>query len=56
MSNEYDFEVIGGDITGSEKIIISVCAIGITQNRKRIITTVLYLNPTIVEQFSVIYI
>lgn len=33
MSNEYDFEVIGGDITGSEKIIISVCAIGITQNR-----------------------
>ena len=28
----------------------------ITKNRKRIITTALYLNPTIVGQFSVIYI
>ena len=34
LSLEYDFEVIGGDITGSEKIFISVCAIGLTENRR----------------------
>lgn len=34
LSNEYDFEVIGGDITGSDKIFISVCAIGSTKNRQ----------------------
>lgn len=33
LSKEFDFEVVGGDITGSEKIFISVCAIGITANR-----------------------
>lgn len=33
LSKKYDFEVVGGDITGSEKIFISICAIGITQNR-----------------------
>lgn len=33
LSNEYDFEVIGGDITGAEKISISVCAIGLTKDR-----------------------
>jgi len=34
LSKEYDFEVIGGDITGSEKIFVSVCAIGVTKGRK----------------------
>lgn len=34
LSKEYNFEVIGGDITGSDKIFISVCAIGVTQGRK----------------------
>lgn len=34
LSKQYDFEVIGGDITGSEKIFISICAIGITNGRK----------------------
>lgn len=34
LSNEFDFEVIGGDITGSSKIFISICAIGLTKNRK----------------------
>lgn len=34
LSKEYDFEVIGGDITGSEKIFISICAIGLTKKRK----------------------
>lgn len=33
LSNEFDFEVIGGDITGSENISISVCAIGLTKGR-----------------------
>ena len=28
ICNEYGIKVIGGDITGSEKIVISVCAIG----------------------------
>jgi len=34
LSKEYDFEVIGGDITGADKIFISICAIGLTKNRK----------------------
>jgi len=34
LSQEFDFEVVGGDITGSDKIFISVCAIGITKGRK----------------------
>lgn len=34
LSNEYDFEIIGGDITGSDKIFISVCAIGSTKGRQ----------------------
>lgn len=34
LSKKYDFEVIGGDITGSDKIFISVCAIGVTKGRK----------------------
>lgn len=34
LSKEFDFEVIGGDITGSSKIFISICAIGLTKNRK----------------------
>lgn len=34
LSKEFDFEVIGGDITGSDKIFISICAIGLTHGRK----------------------
>lgn len=34
LSKEYGFEVIGGDITGADKIFISICAIGLTQNRR----------------------
>ena len=34
LSKEFDFEIIGGDITGAEKILISACAIGITKGRK----------------------
>lgn len=34
LSEEFDFEVIGGDITGSDKIFISICAIGLTKGRK----------------------
>ena len=34
LSNKFDFEIVGGDITGSEKIFVSVCAIGITKGRK----------------------
>lgn len=34
LSNKFGFEVIGGDITGSDKIFISICAIGLTQGRK----------------------
>lgn len=33
LSKEYDFEIIGGDITGSDTIFISVCAIGMTKGR-----------------------
>lgn len=33
LSNEFDFEIIGGDITGADKLYISVCAIGTTKNR-----------------------
>lgn len=31
---EYDFEIVGGDLTGSEKIFISICAIGLTKGRR----------------------
>jgi len=34
LSANFDFEIVGGDITGSEKIFISICAIGLTKNRK----------------------
>ena len=34
LSNEFDFEVVGGDITSADKIFISICAIGVTQDRK----------------------
>lgn len=35
LSNEFDFEIIGGDITGSDsKFFISICAIGLTHERK----------------------
>jgi len=34
LSKKYDFEVVGGDITGSNKIFVSACAIGITKGRK----------------------
>lgn len=33
LSAEYDFEIVGGDITGSEKLFISICAIGLTAER-----------------------
>ena len=33
-SSEYDFEVVGGDLTGSEKIFISICAIGMAKGRR----------------------
>ncbi len=33
LSVKYDFEIVGGDITGSDKIFISVCAIGLTERR-----------------------
>lgn len=33
LSKEYDFEIVGGDITGSDKIFISVTAIGLTAGR-----------------------
>lgn len=33
LSKKFDFEVIGGDITGSDKIYVSVCAIGSTKGR-----------------------
>lgn len=33
LTKEYGFEIIGGDITGSDKIFISVCAIGMTKGR-----------------------
>lgn len=34
LSKEFDFEIVGGDITGAEKIFVSVCAIGTTNGRK----------------------
>lgn len=34
LSKEFDFEVIGGDLTGSDKIFISICVIGLTKGRK----------------------
>ena len=34
ISKEFGVEVVGGDITGSDKIFISVCAIGTTKNRQ----------------------
>ncbi len=33
LSNEFDFEIVGGDLTGSDKIFISICAIGLTNGR-----------------------
>lgn len=30
--NEYDVKVVGGDITGSDKVVISICAIGKKQS------------------------
>lgn len=33
ISKQFDLEIIGGDITGSDKVFISVCAIGITEGR-----------------------
>lgn len=33
LSKEFDFEIIGGDITGADKIFISICVIGLTQGR-----------------------
>lgn len=33
LSKKFNLEVIGGDITGSEKIFVSVCAIGVTKDR-----------------------
>lgn len=33
LSKKFDVEVIGGDITGSEKVFISICAIGLTKER-----------------------
>ena len=34
LSKKYDFEIIGGDLTGSNKIYISVCIIGAVNNHK----------------------
>lgn len=34
LANKYNFEIIGGDITGGDKIFISVCAIGVIQGHK----------------------
>lgn len=33
LSKLYDFEIVGGDITGGDKIFVSVCAIGTTTGR-----------------------
>ena len=33
LSKEFDFEIVGGDITGSDKIFISICAIGLTNGQ-----------------------
>jgi len=34
LSDEFGFEIVGGDITGSNKLFISICAIGLTEGRK----------------------
>lgn len=34
LAEKFGFEIVGGDITGSDKIFISICAIGLTKNRK----------------------
>lgn len=34
LAGKFNFEVVGGDITGSDKVFISICAIGITNDRK----------------------
>jgi len=34
ICQEFGVEIVGGDITGSEKVFISVCAIGTTNGRK----------------------
>lgn len=34
LSKEFGFEIVGGDITGSSKLFISICAIGLTKGRK----------------------
>ena len=34
LANEFEFEIVGGDITGSDKIFISICAIGTTKDRR----------------------
>lgn len=33
LSKEFDIEIIGGDITGANKLFISICAIGLTKGR-----------------------
>lgn len=33
LSKEFDFEIIGGDITGGQRCFISICAIGVTKGR-----------------------
>lgn len=33
LSDEFGFEIVGGDITGSSKLFISICAIGMTNGR-----------------------
>lgn len=33
LSKRYDFEIVGGDITGGDKIFASVCVIGLTNGR-----------------------
>ena len=33
LSKRFDFEVVGGDITGADKLTISICAIGDIKNR-----------------------
>lgn len=33
-SNLYGFEIVGGDLTGADKVVVSVCAIGTTGGRK----------------------
>lgn len=33
ISKKFNLEIVGGDITGADKVYISVCAIGVTKNR-----------------------